>query len=456
MTDRNRTTFLFPIINGHCMRRSMVHVSAWLAVGLLAIGASAIPCSAESDSTARQTRPASHHTIPAKRLPTYASTSALVQDLRVSQENESFRLVFDLDRKIRVTQSRENNSGRLIIDLLNTKLTKSAAEKLVQATMLPQTVRITLQQQPSLLRLSLNRKAVSRFNYFVLGTPNRFVLDFTPVQTASPASKDLSSSASTDNGKTPPAPTPAVSPQAAEAPAAPATPRRTANQIRTIVIDPGHGGKDAGTISRRGLEEKAITLRVSLRLRDLIKSRLGKRVLMTRDRDDFIELGERAKFANANEADLFISVHVNSHPQPSVKGIEIYHFGEAKDQRALEVAARENGTPINGNGVGWEYLVADLLTTKRIEESLELAWQTKEAMVKHLNGQYQTVDHGVKTAPFYVLRYTAMPSILAEIAFMSNAAEEQLMRQSSFIDDVAEALFQGIKSYITPALPTSR
>jgi N-acetylmuramoyl-L-alanine amidase len=435
----------------------MVRFLAWLAAGLIAVATSPSPCFAESDSSTRQTRPASHSTTPAKRLPIYASTSALVQDLRVSQENESFRLVFDLNRKIRVTQSREKSSGRLIIDLLNTKLTKTAAEKLVQATILPQTLRITLQQQPSLLRLSLNRNAISRFNYFFLGTPNRFVLDFTPVQAVSQASKDSSSFPSTDNGKTPPqAPPPPVLPQTTDSPPATSAPRQTASQIRTIVIDPGHGGKDAGTISRRGLEEKVITLKVSLRLRDLIKTRLGKRVLMTRDRDDFIELGERAKFANANEADLFISVHVNSHPQPSVKGIEIYHFGEAKDQRALEVAARENGTPINGNGVGWEYLVADLLTTKRIEESLELAWQTKEAMVKHLNGQYQTVDHGVKTAPFYVLRYTAMPSILAEIAFMSNASEEQLMRQSSFIDDVAESLFQGIKSYIDPALPTTR
>jgi N-acetylmuramoyl-L-alanine amidase len=439
------------------MQRLMVHVLGWLAVGLVAVGTSPSPCSAESDLSTRQTRPASHHTIPAKRLPTYASTSALVQDLRVSQEDESFRLVFDLDRKIRVTQSREKHSGRLIIDLLNTKLTKAAAEKLVQATMLPQAVRITLQQQPSLLRLSLNGKAVSRFNYFFLGTPNRFVLDFTPIQATSPVSRDSSPSPSSDNAQTPsPGPPSAAVPDTAGSPSVSPAPRRTANQIRTIVIDPGHGGKDAGTVSRRGLEEKAITLKVSLRLRDLIKSRLGKRVLMTRDRDDFLELGERAKFANVNEADLFISVHVNSHPQPSVKGIEIYHFGEAKDQRALEVAARENGTPINGNGVGWEYLVADLLTAKRIEESLELAWETKEAMVKHLNGQYQTVDHGVKTAPFYVLRYTAMPSILAEIAFMSNASEEQLMRQSSFIDDVAEALFQGVKSYIDPALPTSR
>lgn len=435
------------------MQRFMVQVLACLTIGLLAVGTSPSLGAAESDSSSRQTRPASHSTSPVKRLPTYASTSALVQDLRVSQEKESFRLVLHLDRKIRVTQSREKDSGKLIIDFLNTKLTKTAAEKLVQATMLPQAVRITLQQQPSFLRLSLNRKAVSRFNYFILGTPNRFVLDFTPVQAPPQVSHEATSSASADAGRAPAASTEAVQPKAA---APPAAARRTAEQIRTIVIDPGHGGKDAGTVSRRGLEEKAITLKVSLRLRDLIKTRLGKRVLMTRDRDDFIELGERAKFANANEADLFISVHVNSHPQPSVKGLEIYHFGEAKDQRALEVAARENGTPINGNNVGWEYLVADLLTTKRIEESLELAWQTKEAMVKHLNGHYQTVDHGVKTAPFYVLRYTAMPSILAEIAFMSNASEEQLMRQSSFIDDVAEALFQGIKSYIDPASPTSR
>lgn len=164
------------------MQRLMVQVLAWLTIGLLAVGTSPGLGAAESDSPSRQTRPASHSTSPVKRLPTYASTSALVQDLRVSQEKESFRLVLHLDRKIRVTQSREKDSGKLILDFLNTKLTKTAAEKLVQATMLPQAVRITLQQQPSFLRLSLNRKAVSRFNYFILGTPNRFVLDFTPVQ----------------------------------------------------------------------------------------------------------------------------------------------------------------------------------------------------------------------------------------------------------------------------------
>ncbi|MBI3356156.1 MAG: N-acetylmuramoyl-L-alanine amidase, partial [Nitrospirae bacterium] len=206
--------------------------------------------------------------------------------------------------------------------------------------------------------------------------------------------------------------------------------------------------KDSGARGLRQTEEKDITLKVGLRLRELLSRQPGVRVLMTRDRDVFVELEERTKFANSNEADLFVSIHVNSHPSRLVKGIEIYHFGEAKDQRALEVAARENGTPLNSTGVGWEYLVADLLTTKKIEASLELAWTAKEALVAHMNGHYAVNDHGVKTAPFYVLRFTSMPSILAEIAYISNPAEEDLLRKPTFVRDVAESLFQGVKSFL--------
>ncbi|TLY27016.1 MAG: N-acetylmuramoyl-L-alanine amidase [Nitrospirae bacterium] len=233
------------------------------------------------------------------------------------------------------------------------------------------------------------------------------------------------------------------------APPQPAQPR--AKSFKTIVIDPGHGGKDPGARGQRGTEEKDITLKVALKLRDLLSKQPGIRVLMTRDRDEFVELEDRAKFANGQEADLFVSIHVNSHPQRSVKGIEIYHFGEAKDQRALEVAARENGTPLNSTGVGWEYLVADLLTAKKIEASLELAWTAKEAMVTNLNNRYSLVDHGVKTAPFYVLRFTSMPSILAEIAYISNSAEEDMLRTGLFTTRVAEALMEGVNTFLASA-----
>ncbi|MGH7259764.1 MAG: N-acetylmuramoyl-L-alanine amidase family protein, partial [Nitrospiraceae bacterium] len=144
-------------------------------------------------------------------------------------------------------------------------------------------------------------------------------------------------------------------------------------------------------------------------------------------------------------------IHVNSHPQRSTRGVEIYHFGEATDRRALEVAARENGTPIKDTGIGWEYLVADLLTTKKVQESLELAWTTKKAMLTRLDDYYDVEDHGVKTAPFYVLRFTTMPSILAEIAFITNPTEERLMQSDAFLNRMADAIFDGVKAYVKPS-----
>lgn len=254
----------------------------------------------------------------------------------------------------------------------------------------------------------------------------------------------------------PPAPQAAAPAPRAIAPPPRLEARPVRKDVKIIVIDAGHGGKDPGAIGRSGMAEKDITLFVSLRLRDLIIKRLGKGVLMTRDRDVFIELEDRAKFANAMDADLFVSVHVNSHPQRSTKGVEIYHFGEATDRRALEVAARENGTPIKDTGIGWEYLVADLLTTKKVQESLELAWTTKKSMLARLDDYYDVEDHGVKTAPFYVLRFTTMPSILAEIAFITNPTEERLMQSDAFLYRVAESIFDGIRAYVKPLQTVSR
>jgi N-acetylmuramoyl-L-alanine amidase len=195
---------------------------------------------------------------------------------------------------------------------------------------------------------------------------------------------------------------------------------------------------------------------VSLLLRDLLIKQLGTQVVMTRDRDVFVELEDRAKFANKQDADLFVSIHVNAHPQRGTKGLEVYHFGEASDPRALAVAARENGTPIESTGVGVQYLLADLLTTKRMQDSQELAWSTKQALVSHLNSHYEVIDHGVKTGPFYVLRFTAMPSILAEIAFISNPTEERLMKATPFLTRIAEGIFEGIKAFIHPLQTASQ
>jgi N-acetylmuramoyl-L-alanine amidase len=360
-----------------------------------------------------------------------------VRNFRVMTSPEKTRLVLDLDRHTTVIEQRAANPSRVVIALPNAWLSQPAQTKATNGT-IPAPFIVT-QLPPHAVAVSLPTTSFRAYKHFTLSHPPRLVIDVTPHSAQLP----------------PYALDPREVPQRSTSPASqPITPHTKG--YTTIVIDPGHGGRDPGARGIRKTEEKDITLKVGLQLRELLSKQPGVRVLMTRDRDVFIELEDRAKFANSHEADLFVSIHVNSHPSRMVKGIEIYHFGEAKDQRALEVAARENGTPISNTGIGWEYLVADLLTAKKIEESLELAWNAKEAMVSQMNGQYVVNDHGVKTAPFYVLRFTSMPSILAEVAYISNPDEEALLRNPAFVRDVAQSLYHGIVSFLTNNRPDIR
>lgn len=355
---------------------------------------------------------------------------ATIHNFRVLTSPDKTRLVIDLDRHTKVVEHRAQNPSRVVIALRNAAMASSAQVKAVDGTV-PAPFTVIQSGAPSVL-VSLPTASVRTYKHFTLSNPPRLVVDVTPPLEAPHLPV----------AEAPPPPSLSTAPFLQ--PVAP-----PAKGYKTIVIDPGHGGKDPGARGLRHTEEKDITLKVGLRLRDLLTKQPGVRVLMTREQDVFVELEERARFANKHEADLFVSIHVNSHPSRAVKGIEIYHFGQAKDQRALEVAARENGTPLSSTGVGWEYLVADLLATKKVEASLELAWTAKEAMVAHLNGHYALNDHGVKTAPFYVLRFTSMPSILAEIAYISNPSEEALLRTPAFVRDVAESLFRGVQLFLT-------
>jgi N-acetylmuramoyl-L-alanine amidase len=392
-----------------------------------------------STSASRQEFPAKpkrSRTSPVHMSPTALGLTT-IQNLRTASSPGLTRLVLDLDAKARPSKHPQLQAEGVTIKIPNATLSQSAKTKLTAGSIAKQFI-ITQSSERS-VEISLPTGSFQSYKLLTLANPHRLVIDV-----VTPGEPLTVPPVESTPGLVLPLPTP---PQ-------PAQPR--AKSYKTIVIDPGHGGKDSGARGQRGTEEKDITLKVALKLRDLLSKQPGVRVLMTRERDRFVELEDRAKFANEQEADLFVSIHVNSHPQRSVKGIEIYHFGEAKDQRALEVAARENGTPLNSTGVGWEYLVADLLTAKKIEESLELAWTAKEAMLTNLNGRYDLVDHGVKTAPFYVLRFTSMPSILAEIAYISNSDEEDLLRANRFPTRVAEALMEGVKSFLASAKLATR
>ncbi len=369
----------------------------------------------------------------------------IVRDLRTWSTAEGTRLVLDLNHKPSFSETQLRNPDRVVIEVSNAILGKASRQRVSGGT-IPQSFQIA-QSRPRVVTITLLRNQNSRYKVFSLANPDRLVIDLS--QRPKDQLRQIGeTSATSPSAPAIPLPTePTIPSPTVTEPVRPVAPK-PASPIQTIVIDPGHGGKDPGTVGRRGTTEKDVTLKVGLLLKTLLGTLPNTRVLMTRERDAFIELEDRAKFANGKGADLFISIHVNSHPHKGIRGLEIYHFGEAKDQRALEVAARENGTPLNNTGVGWEYLVADLLTTKKIEHSLELAWTAKQAMVTSLNGRYSTIDHGVKTAPFYVLRFTTMPSILAEIAFMSNPTEEEQMRSQPFLTHIAESIFEGVKTYL--------
>ncbi len=388
-------------------------------------------------------QPARQESSSAARYP------AIVRDIRTWSSPEITRLVFDLNRAADYSQHIQPNPDRIIIEVKNTILGQSSRLRVSGGT-IPRAFMVS-QSHPRTVAITLRPNPLNKYKVFALTNPDRLVVDvYHRPQDQFRQIGDLtrpltSSSTATSTLAAPVIPSPTVS-----EPAVIALPKMS-DGMRTIVIDPGHGGKDPGTIGRHGTTEKDITLKVASLVKDMLSKVPNTRVLMTRERDVFIELEDRAKFANSKDADLFVSIHVNSHPHKGVRGLEIYHFGEAKDQRALEVAARENGTPLNNTGVGWEYLVADLLTSKKIEDSLELAWTAKQAMVTRLNGRYSTIDHGVKTAPFYVLRFTTMPSILAEIAFMSNPTEEEQMRTQAFLTHIAESIVDGVRTYLQPS-----
>jgi N-acetylmuramoyl-L-alanine amidase len=253
-----------------------------------------------------------------------------------------------------------------------------------------------------------------------------------------------------------------AAPQSAEATAesaapAPPKPNRAgsyslARQLglgaRTVVVDPGHGGHDPGSIGRGGLAEKDLVLDLGLRLERMLREELGTEVIMTRSTDIFVPLEERTAIANTKRADLFLSIHANSSRSPRARGIETYFLNFAVDPHAEEVAARENAISA-ATLKDLQSLVKAITLNSKIDESRDFAASIQEAMIADIRGDFPEVQNrGVRQAPFYVLIGANMPSILAEIAFISNPEEERLLRASGHRERLARNLFEGVRRYL--------
>jgi N-acetylmuramoyl-L-alanine amidase len=218
-------------------------------------------------------------------------------------------------------------------------------------------------------------------------------------------------------------------------------------KLGKVVIDPGHGGHDTGTIGPNGLMEKDLVLDVALRLGTLINQRLGADVVYTRSDDVFIPLEDRTKIANDEKADLFISIHANSSPEPAATGVETYYFNLTADKSALDLATRENATSVSSISDLNDLLHKAVLKTKS-DESREFAQKVQTSLwgtSVRMNGRSR--DRGVRQAPFVVLIGATMPSILAEIGFVSNSHDERLLKRTDQREKIAQALFKGVSLY---------
>jgi N-acetylmuramoyl-L-alanine amidase len=218
-------------------------------------------------------------------------------------------------------------------------------------------------------------------------------------------------------------------------------------KVTRVVIDPGHGGHDQGTVGPKGYTEKELVLDVSQRLGKLIEENMGSEVIFTRTDDTFVPLQGRTAFANERKADLFISVHANSSPVAAIRGVETYYLNFTTAKDALDTASRENASS-EKSIFELRDLIQQITMHEKIDESKEFATRVQSAMQAFEHTYSPTAkNRGIKKAPFVVLIGANMPSILTEIGFLSNAREEALLKRPEHRQKLADALYRGVSRY---------
>jgi N-acetylmuramoyl-L-alanine amidase len=217
-------------------------------------------------------------------------------------------------------------------------------------------------------------------------------------------------------------------------------------QVQTVVLDPGHGGRDPGALGAYGLREKDVTLRLARALRPRLVAR-GFRVVMTRDSDRSLSLEERTALAEGVGGDVFVSLHTNASKRRSARGIETYYLDKSHERHSQRVAARENGVPVNRLD-DLQRIVAQLRVSEVSVHSARLAKSVHQEVIAGVRSTHGSVaDLGVKRGPFYVLFLSNMPSILLEAGFLSNGSEAVRLRSDYYIQVLAEQISRGLSTY---------
>ena len=332
----------------------------------------------------------------------------------------------------------EASQRRIYIDLHNSRLSPGTVKTIPIEDGLLRQVR-NAQFDPKTVRVVLDTQTkISDYKVFTLADPFRVVID---VMSSTAPDKAAKTDGKKSAGRTKKEGSGSKAPPQSQA-------MQVGQGIKKIIIDPGHGGKDPGTCSPSGLKEKDIVLDVALRVAKALREKPGYEVILTRDRDVFIPLEERTAIANAKEADLFLSIHVNAAPNHEARGIETYVLDLASNKDAMRLAAMENATSAKQIS-DLQSILLDLMQNSKINESLKLAGLVQEGMVTGLNKKFSAVSNlGVKKAPFVVLIGAQMPAVLTEIAFLSNPEEEKRLKDETYLAGVANHIASGVAQYV--------
>lgn len=273
------------------------------------------------------------------------------------------------------------------------------------------------------------------YDYFTLSDPPKLVIDFSQIDEEKSETPDSLKQKEASRGKVP----------------QPSTASSFLQGMKTIVIDPGHGGLEPGARGRFGTLEKNVALEIGLKLKAVIERNFPSRVILTRDKDLNVSLENRAALANNNKADFFISIHANSSFRKDAHGSETYFLSrDATDEEARKLAFLENNPAEFGEGITGEsedeiqMILWDMAQSAYLKQSSLLA----ENIQKELNLLLRTSNRGIKQAPFTVLAGVACPAVLVEVAFISNPREERSLTREGFQINVAQAIYRGLVNYI--------
>ena len=372
------------------------------------------------------------------------SVQARLENIRYYSYPEYTRVVLDLSQEIKIGEKvlKSGDGGRLFFDLNNCRFALNyPREKMNEihiATGNLQRIRIG-KFQAQTIRVVFDFDRIGKYTRFYLTSPFRVVFDIY-------RQDEFVSHARQQARDNPPQASAGVP---AENPGAPSIARQLGLGVHRIVIDPGHGGKDPGTVNRAlGLKEKDITLDIGKRLNAILNEHKDLEVILTRPRDEYVPLEERAAIANSNQGDLFISIHTNSAPRLSARGVESYYLNMTTDPWAMEVAAQENAMS-SKSMADMRSILDQILRNSKISESRIFSQCLQGNMVANLRSKYDVIqDLGVKKAPFYVLLGAQMPSALVEVSFLSHADEARRLGTPEYRQAVAAGLYLGIVHFI--------